>query len=57
MPYLPPGDYIFATACANGTQEEHIQHHWLHEALAFQSQSTHAVGGLIGLPMRDISLK
>jgi len=56
MPYLPSGDYMFATACANGTQEDHVLHHWMHEALAFQSQSTHAVGGLIGLPMIDINL-
>jgi lipopolysaccharide transport system ATP-binding protein len=56
MPYLPPGDYMFATACANGTQEEHVQHHWLHEALSFKSQSTHAVGGLIGLPMLGVQL-
>ncbi len=56
MPYLPRGDYMFATACADGTQEEHIQHHWLHEALTFQSQSTHAVGGLIGLPMIEIKI-
>lgn len=57
MPYLPPGDYMFATACANGTQEDHVQHHWLHEALSFQSQSTHSVRGLIGLPIREINLK
>jgi len=56
MPYLPPGDYMFATACASGTQEEHIQHHWLHESLSFNSQSTHVVGGLIGLPMLGIQL-
>jgi lipopolysaccharide transport system ATP-binding protein len=56
MPYLPPGDYMFAAACANGTQEDHVQHHWLHEALSFRSQSNHCVGGLIGLPMSDIQL-
>jgi lipopolysaccharide transport system ATP-binding protein len=56
MPYLPPGDYMFCAACANGTQEEHVQHHWSHEALAFRSESSHTVGGLIGLPMRSIRL-
>jgi lipopolysaccharide transport system ATP-binding protein len=56
MPYLPPGDYVFCTACADGTQEEHIQHHWLHEALAFRSESSHSLGCLIGLPMREITL-
>jgi lipopolysaccharide transport system ATP-binding protein len=56
MPYLPPGDYMFATTCANGTQENHVQHNWLHEALSFRSQSSHTVGGLIGLPMKGITL-
>jgi lipopolysaccharide transport system ATP-binding protein len=56
MPYLPPGDYMFCAACANGTQEDHVQHHWAHEALAFRSESSHTVGGLIGLPMRSIRL-
>ena len=57
MPYLPAGDYMFAVACANGTQEDHEQHHWMHEALSFKSQATHVVGGLIGIPMQAISLK
>jgi lipopolysaccharide transport system ATP-binding protein len=55
MPALPVGDYMFSVACASGTQENHVQHHWLHEALAFQSQSTHVIDGLIGLPMLNIS--
>lgn len=57
MPYLPAGDYMFAVACACGTQNEHVQHHWMHEALSFQSQATHVAGGLIGMPMKEITLK
>lgn len=56
MPYLPAGDYMFAVACACGTQAEHVQHHWMHEALAFKSQATHVAGGLIGIPMQAIEL-
>jgi lipopolysaccharide transport system ATP-binding protein len=56
MPYLPPGDYMFATACANGTQEDHVQHHYLHEALTFRSESSHVVFGLMGLPLLDSTL-
>ena len=56
MPYIPAGDYMFCVACANGTQQEHVQHHWMHEALALRSQSAHAVGGLIGLPMLSIQM-
>jgi lipopolysaccharide transport system ATP-binding protein len=56
MPWLPTGDYMFCVACANGTQADHVQHHWLHDALAFRSQAAHAAGGLIGLPMLSIQL-
>ena len=56
MPFLPTGDYMFCVACANGTQQEHVHHHWMHDALAFHSQSALAVGGLIGLPMLSIQM-
>ena len=56
MPYLPPGDYMFATAFANGTPDGHVQHHWLFEALSFRSLSSHVVYGLIGIPMLESSL-
>jgi lipopolysaccharide transport system ATP-binding protein len=57
MPYLPPGDYMFAVACANGTHEKHMQHVWLHEAMVFKSHACRPVAGLIGLPMQKIKLK
>ena len=57
MPYLPAGDYMFAVACAEGTQDDHVQHHWLHEALSFRSQCSHVASGLIGMPMHAITLK
>jgi lipopolysaccharide transport system ATP-binding protein len=56
MPYLPPDDYMFATAIANGDLEEHIQHYFIHEALVFKSLSSHIVSGLIGLPMQKITI-
>lgn len=56
MPYLPAGDYAFSVAIATGTQENHIQHHWLHEALVLRSQSSHVVGGLVGIPMIEINM-
>lgn len=57
MPYLPVGDYMYCVGCANGTQENHVQHHWMHEALAFRSQTAHTIGTLVGIPMRSISLE
>ncbi|NMM77922.1 ABC transporter ATP-binding protein [Rhodococcus sp. SRB_17] len=56
MPRMPVGDYTITVALADGTQQEHIQHHWIHDALQFKSESTSASAGLVGIPMRHISL-
>lgn len=56
MPVLPKGDYSVCVAVANGTQEEHVQLHWIHDALVFKSESSSVTTGLIGVPMRDIRL-
>jgi lipopolysaccharide transport system ATP-binding protein len=57
MPRLPPGDYSITVAIAEGAQEEHVQHHWVHDALVFRSQSTSVSSGLIGIPMRSIEMR
>lgn len=56
MPYLPTGDYSFAVAVAEGTQANHLQHHWLEEGLIVRVMSSHVSRGLIGIPMIDIAL-
>lgn len=56
FPILPAGDYTISPAIAQGTQENHVQHHWIHDALSLKVHSSHAVIGLIGLPMKKISL-
>lgn len=57
MPLLPAGDYSIAVAVADGTQEEHEQHHWIHDALLFRSQCSAVSVGLVGIPMLDIQMK
>ena len=57
MPILPQGDYSIAVAIADGTQEDHVQHHWIHDALLFQSHSSAHATGLVGIPMRHIELR
>jgi lipopolysaccharide transport system ATP-binding protein len=57
MPYLPAGDYVITAAIADGTQEDHVQHHFLHDALAMKIQQSHICHGLIGVPMKSIELK
>lgn len=56
MPWLGQGDYIIQAAVAEGTQDDHRQLHWLHNALAFRSHHTPVATGIIGIPMVDIRL-
>jgi lipopolysaccharide transport system ATP-binding protein len=57
MPILPVGDYSIALSIAEGTQQEHVQHHWIHDAIVFKSHSSSVCTGLVGLPMLDIQLQ
>jgi lipopolysaccharide transport system ATP-binding protein len=56
MPVLPRGDYSVNVAVATGTQEDHVQQHWIHDSLMFKSESSSVSTGLIGIPMRAIEL-
>lgn len=57
MPILPNGDYSMDVAIAEGTQLEHVQHEWIHDALTFKSISTSVTTGLVGVPMKEITIK
>ena len=57
MPILPVGSYSINVAVADGTQEDHIQLHWVHDAIIFESQSDSVSTGLVGIPMLKINLK
>jgi lipopolysaccharide transport system ATP-binding protein len=57
MPRLAAGDYAISVAIAEGTQVEHVQHQWIHDALLFRSESTNVSVGLVGIPMSDIALQ
>jgi lipopolysaccharide transport system ATP-binding protein len=57
MPLLPAGEYSITVAIADGTQEGvHIQHHWIHDAVLFRSESGSVSTGIIGIPMLGITL-
>jgi lipopolysaccharide transport system ATP-binding protein len=56
MPILRVGDYSVAVSLAEGTQDEHVQHHWIHDALVFKSVSSSVCTGLVGIPMLDITM-
>ena len=56
MPVMPNGDYSISVAIADGTQEEHVQHRWINDALFFKIQTSSVYHGLVGIPMSDIKL-
>lgn len=57
MPLLPAGDYSVTVAIANGTQQDHAQLDWIHDALTFRSESSRVCNGLIGIPMLELKLE
>ena len=56
MPLLPWGDYTLTLGFADGTQDDHLIHHWVHDALAFKSVAGSIAQGLVGIPMDEINL-
>ncbi|MFY8092413.1 MAG: ABC transporter ATP-binding protein [Niveispirillum sp.] len=57
MPHLADGDYAVSVAVAEGTEQAHVQHHWLHDALFFRVANTRPFRGLVAVPMLDITLR
>lgn len=57
MPILERGDYLISTAIAEGSQMEHVQHQWRHDALRLTSVSTSLCTGLMGIPVKSIELE
>lgn len=57
MPILPSGEYSIDVAVADGTQNDHVQHHWLHDALMFRAHTSSVSTGLLGIPMQQIGLR
>lgn len=49
MPLLATGDYSVGVALAEGTQIDHIQHHWIHDALAFKATADPHLTGYLAL--------
>lgn len=49
LPLLATGDYTISIALGAGSQQQHVQHHWIHDALAFRSQASPSLTGLFEL--------
>ncbi|WP_284343640.1 ABC transporter ATP-binding protein [Dyella mobilis] len=57
MPILPTGDYSVDAAVATGTQENHTQQHWIHDAFTFKASESTMRHGLVGIPMHTIGIE
>lgn len=57
MPILPTGDYSIDVALASGSQEDHTQQHWIHDALTFRASESTMKHGLVGIPMHSIKIQ
>jgi lipopolysaccharide transport system ATP-binding protein len=55
MPILLQGHYSVDIAFAEGLGNDHVQHHWIHDALSLTSLRGRLVQGITGLP--DLGIK
>lgn len=56
LPLLPTGDYTINAAIADGTQDKHVQLHWVYDALIIKVHASSICFGLVGIPMKDMEL-
>lgn len=56
MPRLLPGEYSLHVAIADGTQDEHVQQQWFHNAVTIVSTFHGKLGCQVAIPMRRINL-
>lgn len=56
MPVLPSGEYSISPAIADGSQDDHEQQCWVHDALILNVQASATCFGLIAWPMENVTL-
>ncbi len=57
LPMLPNGQYAVMASVADGTLYDHIQHHFLHDALILTVTSSKIRWGLVGISFENVALK
>jgi lipopolysaccharide transport system ATP-binding protein len=57
VPYLPSGDYALAPSIIDGVQSNHVQLHWVEEAMIIRVKESPVVRSVIGVPMRSVALQ
>ena len=56
MPILATGSYSISPSIAEGTQDDHVQHHWIHDALILQVHASSVCFGVFAVPMKSITM-
>jgi lipopolysaccharide transport system ATP-binding protein len=56
LPMLPNGDYSIMASLADGNLYNHVQHHWLHNALIIHVASSKVRWGLVGVEFKKAEL-
>jgi lipopolysaccharide transport system ATP-binding protein len=56
LPYLAAGEYSITVGIAEGTQDDHVQQHWIDDAMFFRVISSPVLRGLMGIPMLGLEL-
>ena len=56
IPNLPRGQYSICAAIASGSQDNHVMHQWIHDALIVESLCSDVITGLVGIPMNQVEL-
>lgn len=57
LPLLASGRYSVTCAIASGTRQNHVQHHWVHDALFFDVHSPFRNGVLLAIEGSDAEVK
>ena len=55
-PGLAQGPYTLTVGFADGTMENHIQRHWMHDALVFEVLTSSATLAMVGLPISLVTM-
>lgn len=55
LPMLPNGSYSVMTSLADGDLYNHVQHHWLHDALLIHVASSKVRYGLVGVEFENMN--
>jgi len=53
---LEAGSYSISPSIAEETQDDHVQHHWIHDALILQVHASSVYLGVFAVPMKSITM-